>query len=416
MSTVPSLPADTDALRATAESIFPGRSSGSYAVPPWMQDVVVTSGSGSRFYTTTGDGYLDYILGSGPLILGHAHPRVVAAVQEQAGRGSTFYALNEPIIRLGQMIVDAVPCAEQVMFASSGAEATYLALRLARAATGRDLILRFAGSYHGHHDYVSTQSAGVPEAVRESVLTATFNDLASVEALLAAHPGQVAAVIVEPLHRVVRPAPGFLDDLARVTREAGALLIFDEVVTGFRLGWGGGQQRYGVTPDLATYGKIIGGGYPLSAICGRREIMEQASPRRNGQPGYVFISGTLSGNPIGAAAGLATLTELRQPGAFERLDQVGERLRRGFNDVADEFDLPLEMRGEGAVSGVVLTDEAQGNASALLPALGSALFEAGIASNLGKVYVSLAHSDADIDETIRVYSGALSQVRRDMPR
>ena len=162
MSTVPSLPTDTDALRATAESIFPGRSSGSYAVPPWMQDVVVASGAGSRFYTTTGDGYLDYILGSGPLILGHAHPRVVAAVQEQAGRGSTFYALNEPIIRLGQTIVDAVPCAEQVMFASTGAEATYLALRLARAATGRELILRFAGSYHGHHDYVSTQSAGVP--------------------------------------------------------------------------------------------------------------------------------------------------------------------------------------------------------------------------------------------------------------
>jgi glutamate-1-semialdehyde 2,1-aminomutase len=414
MSTVPSLPADTDALRATAESIFPGRSSGSYAVPPWMQDVVVASGQGSRFYTTSGDGYLDYILGSGPLILGHAHPRVVAAVQEQAGRGSTFYALNEPIIRLGQMIVDAVPCAEQVMFASTGAEATYLALRLARAATGRDLILRFAGSYHGHHDYVSTQSAGVPEVVRESVLTATFNDLASVEAQLAAHSGQVAAIIVEPLHRVVRPDPGFLDDLARVTRAAGALLIFDEVVTGFRLAWGGGQERYGVTPDLATYGKIIGGGYPLSAICGRREIMEQASPRRGGQPGYVFISGTLSGNPIGATAGLATLTELRQPGVYERLDQVGERLRRGFNDVADEFDLPLEMRGEGAVSGVVITDEGRGNASALLPTLGSALFEAGIASNLGKVYVSLAHSDADIDETIRAYGVALSQVRRGM--
>ncbi len=343
MSTVPSLPSDTDELRATAESIFPGRSSGSYAVPPWMQDVVVASGQGSRFYTTTGDGYLDYILGSGPLILGHAHPQVVAAVQEQAGRGSTFYALNEPIIRLGQMIVEAVPCAEQVMFASSGAEATYLALRLARAATGRDLILRFAGSYHGHHDYVSTQSAGVPEAVRESVLTATFNDLASVEEQLAAHPGQVAAVIVEPLHRVVRPEPGFLDDLARVTRAAGALLIFDEVVTGFRLGWGGGQERYGVTPDLATYGKIIGGGYPLSAICGRREIMEQASPRRGGQPGYVFISGTLSGNPIGATAGLATLTELRQPGVYRaagtgwravaaRLQRRGRRVRSATGD------------------------------------------------------------------------------------
>ena len=416
MSTMPSRPTDIDVLRATAELIFPGRSSGSYAVPPWMQDVVIGSGQGSRFYTTAGDGYLDYILGSGPLILGHAHPRVGVAVQEQAARGSTFYALNEPIIHLGQMMVEAVPCAEQVMFASTGAEATYLALRLARAATGRDLILRFAGSYHGHHDYVSTQSAGVPQVVRETVLTATFNDLASVEAQLAAHPGAVAAVIVEPLHRIVQPEPGFLDDLARVTRAAGAVLIFDEVVTGFRLAWGGGQERYGVTPDLATYGKIIGGGYPLSAICGRREIMEQASPRRSGQPDYVFISGTLSGNPIGAAAGLATLTELRQPGAFERLDQVGKLLRRGFNDVAAEFDLPLEMHGEGAVSGVVATDEGQGNASALLPALGSALFGQGIASNLGKVYVSLAHSDADIDETIRAYSAALSQVRQDMSR
>jgi glutamate-1-semialdehyde 2,1-aminomutase len=412
MSTVPSLPTDTHALRATAESIFPGRGSGSYAVPPWMQDVIIASGRGSRFYTTTGDGYLDYILGSGPLILGHAHPRVVAAVQEQAGRGSTFYALNEPIIRLGQTIVEAVPCAEQVLFASTGAEATYLALRLARAATGRELMLRFAGSYHGHHDYVSTQSAGVPEAVRETVLTAAFNDLASVEAQLAAHPGRVAAVIVEPLHRIVRPAPGFLDDLARVTRAAGALLIFDEVVTGFRLAWGGGQERYGVTPDLATYGKIIGGGYPLSAICGRRELMDQASPRRSGQPGYVFLSGTLSGNPIGATAGLATLAELRQAGVFERLEQVGERLRRGFNDAAEEFALPLAMRGEGAVSGVVATDEGAADGSTLIPALGSALFERGIASNLGKVYVSLAHSDVDIDETVRAYSAALSQVRR----
>ncbi|HET8628587.1 MAG TPA: aminotransferase class III-fold pyridoxal phosphate-dependent enzyme [Thermomicrobiales bacterium] len=414
MSTAAPLSPDTDALRATAEAIFPGRSSGSYAVPPWMQDTVVAHGRGSRFYATTGEGYLDYILGSGPLILGHAHPRVVEAVREQAGQGSTFYALNEPIIRLGQTIVDAVPCAEQVMFASSGAEATYLALRLARAATGRDLILRFAGGYHGHHDYASTQSAGVPRAARDTVLTATFNDLASVETQLAAHPGAVAAVIVEPLHRIVRPAPGFLADLARVTRAAGALLIFDEVVTGFRLAWGGGQERYGVTPDLATYGKIIGGGYPVSAICGRRDIMEQASPRRGGRPDYVFISGTLSGNPVGAAAGLATLAELRRPGAYGRLDEAGERLRRGFNDAAEEYALPLAMRGEGAVNGVVATED--GDDAALLPRLGRALFERGIASNPGKVYVSLAHSDADLDETIRAYGAALSQVRRDLGR
>jgi glutamate-1-semialdehyde 2,1-aminomutase len=409
----------TDELLAEAESIFPGRSSGSYAVPAWMQDAVFARGEGSRLYTTDDNAYLDYILGSGPMILGHAHPRVVAAVLEQAPRGSTFYALNEPVIQLGAMIVDAVPCAERVMFASTGAEATYLALRLARGFTGRDKILRFAGGYHGHHDYASTQSAGVPHAAAATVLTATFNDLASVEAQFAAHPGQIAAVIVEPLHRVIRPEPGFLQALARLTREAGALLVFDEVVTGFRLAWGGGQERYGVTPDLATYGKIIGGGYPVSAICGRRDIMDQADPRRSGQADYVFISGTLSGNPIGAAAGLATLLELAQPGTYERLEHAGERLRVGFNDAAEEFDLPLEMLGEGAVNGVVTKadgDAAPDTAATILPMLGRALFERGIASNLGKVYVSLAHSDADLDETIRGYAEALGEVKRGLTR
>jgi glutamate-1-semialdehyde 2,1-aminomutase len=246
--------ADTETLLNQAEAIFPGRSTGSYAVPEWMKGVVIARGAGSRLHTTNGDAYLDYILGSGPLILGHAHPAVVAAVQAQAALGSTFYALNEPVIELGRMLVEAVPCAERVMFASSGAEATYLALRLARGYTGRDLILRFAGGYHGHHDYASTQSAGVPRAVAETVLTASFNDLGSVEAQFAAHSGEIAAVLVEPLHRVTAPEPGFLGDLAELTRREGALLIFDEVVTGFRLAWGGGQELYGVTPDLATYG------------------------------------------------------------------------------------------------------------------------------------------------------------------
>jgi glutamate-1-semialdehyde 2,1-aminomutase len=409
----------TEQLLARAEAIFPGRSSGSYAVPPWMQGIVIEHAAGSRLYTSEGKAYLDYILASGPMVLGHAHPTVVAAVQEQAARGSTFYALNEAVIRLGSTIVDASPCAEKLMFASSGAEATYFAIRLARAFTGRDLILRFAGSYHGHHDYTSTQSAGVPQAASGTVLTATFNDLASVEAQFGAHPGQVAAVLVEPLHRVVRPEQGFLEGLARVTREAGALLIFDEVVTGFRLAWGGGQERYGVTPDLATYGKIIGGGYPVSAIAGRGEIMDQADPRRGGSPDYVFISGTLSGNPIGATAGLATLGELAQPGVYERLDQAGETLRRGFNAAAEEFDLPLEMQGEGAVNGVVVTSSDSlpaDAAAALLPKLGVALFARGIASNLGKVYVSLAHSDEDLAETVRAYFDALGEVKQSLDR
>jgi glutamate-1-semialdehyde 2,1-aminomutase len=418
MANVTDATTHTETMLVDAEAIFPGRSTGSYAVPEWMKGTIVARGEGSRLYATDGRSYLDYILASGPLILGHAHPRVVAAVQEQAAAGSTFYALNEPVIRLGRTIVDAVPCAERILFASSGAEATYFALRLARAFTGRDRILRFAGGYHGHHDYSSTQSAGVPRAVADTVLTATFNDLASVETQLAAHPGEVAAVIVEPLHRVVRPEPGFLADLAALTRAAGALLVFDEVVTGFRLAWGGGQERYGVTPDLATYGKIIGGGYPVSAIAGRADILELANPRRGGQADYVFISGTLSGNPIGAVAGSATLAELAQPDVYERLEHAGETLRRGFNAAAEEFDLPLEMRGEGAVNGVVVT-EAGGSVfdgSALLPRLGEALFARGVASNLGKVYVSLAHTDADLDETVRAYFESLSEVQRDLTR
>ena len=406
----------TEDLLVDAQSIFPGRSMGSYAVPAWMKDMVVVRGEGSRLHAMDGRSYLDYILGSGPLIIGHAHPSVVSAVQEQAARGSTFYALNEPVIRLGKTIVEAAPCGEAVLFAGSGAEATFLALRLARAFTGRDLILRFAGGYHGHHDYASTDSAGVPKAVADTVLTAPFNDVGAVQEQLDAHKGQVAAVLVEPLHRVTAPQPGYLADLKRVTQDAGAVLIFDEVVTGFRLAWGGGQELYGVTPDLATYGKIIGGGYPVSAVCGRREIMDLAAPTRSGQPDYVFHSGTLNGNPIGAAAGLATLTELSRPGVYERLNRAGETLRSGFNTATRKLELPLEMRGEGAVNGVVTTAEygAEGDAAAWqIPLLGRASFARGIATNLGKVYVSLAHTDDDLAATVRAYFDALTEVKRE---
>ncbi|MGH2394226.1 MAG: aminotransferase class III-fold pyridoxal phosphate-dependent enzyme, partial [Candidatus Limnocylindria bacterium] len=306
MAHTSSTPGNTEDLLAGAETIFPGRSSGSYAVPAWMQGVIIARGEGSRLHTTEGEAYLDYILGSGPLILGHAHPRVVSAVQEQAPRGSTFYALNEPVIRLGQTIVDAVPCAERVMFASSGAEATYLALRLARAFTGRDTIVRFAGGYHGHHDYASTQSAGVPRAAAATVLTATFNDLASVETLFASHPGQIAAVIVEPVSGnmgLVPPVPGFLTGLREITAADGALLIFDEVMTGFRVHPGGAQTLYGIRPDLIALGKVIGGGLPVGAYGGRRDIMELVAPL-----GPVYQAGTLSGNPLAMTAGIATLT------------------------------------------------------------------------------------------------------------
>jgi glutamate-1-semialdehyde 2,1-aminomutase len=408
----------TRELRDEAEALFPGAGMGTYVVPPWM-DLVVARGEGPRLHALDGRVFLDYILASGPLVLGHAHPAVVAAVQAQVARGATFYALNEPVIRLARMIVDAVPCAEKILFASSGEEATFLALRLARAFTRRDVILRFAGGYHGHHDYASSQSAGVPKAVADTVVVAPFNDLDAVRRELETHRGELAAVLVEPLHRVTRPAPGFLAALREATHAAGALLIFDEVVTGFRLAWGGGQARYGVTPDLATYGKIIGGGYPVSAVAGRAAVLDLASHRRADEPDFVVSSGTLSGNPVGAAAGLATLTELRKPGAFERLDALGTRLREGFDAAAEATGLPLRMVGEGCVRGVVPAPGAALSAEAragLAPALSRALFARGIASNLHKVYVSLAHQDADLTATIAAYRDAMAEVARSASR
>jgi glutamate-1-semialdehyde 2,1-aminomutase len=398
--------------------VFPGGHFGGFS-PPEGLEIIPVRGEGSRVYDHRGLEYVDYILGSGPLILGHAHPAVVEAVRRQAGLGSTFYMVNEPAIELAELILSALPPGWVLRYCNSGGEATNYALRLARAYTGREKILRFEGGYHGHQDYtIGPASAGIPRAVRETVLVAPFNDLEAAQSLIEAHAGELAAVIVEPIQRIIPPVGGFLEGLREATARHGILLIFDEVVTGFRLAWGGAAEYYGVVPDLATYGKIIGGGYPLAAVAGRPEILGLTAPGAAGPDRFVFLSGTLNGNPVACAAGLATLRELRRPGTYERLHEAGRRLRAGFAEVARRRGVPLQVLGDGPLAGVYFSpepirDQAGVDRSdrARLMRLNAELLKAGVLVNLAaKFYISLAHTDADLDRTVSAFDEALARV------
>ncbi len=421
-------------LLRRAYEVFPGASLGTYYLPEGVE-FVVERGEGARVYDVESRAYIDYVLGSGPMILGHAHPAVVAAVTAQLGKGSSYYALNEHAILLAERIIAAVPCAQSLKFCGSGAEATFYALRLARAATGRDKVLKFEGGYHGHHDYAMMSvtpgrradfpqpipdSAGIPRRILEEVLIAPFNDLEETARIMEAHRDNLAAVIVEPQARLIDPRPGFLEGLREVTRRVGALLIFDEVVTGFRLAYGGAQEVYGVIPDLACYGKIIGGGLPLAAVAGRREVMELANPRKKGAPDYTYVSGTFNGNALAATAGLATLTELEKPNVYERLNAVGERMRKGLQVIASRAGIAAQVLGRGPLANIYFTSEpiwdyrsAEKSDKVLTQQLTKDLIGRGVLANVpAKMYISLAHTDADIDETLQAVEAALKATLR----
>jgi glutamate-1-semialdehyde 2,1-aminomutase len=410
-------------LLATARRVFPGGALGTFLLPA-DQDFVVARGEGSRVYDAAGRAYIDYVLASGPMILGHAHPAVVEAITEQATRGTSFYGLNAPAIELAEEIVRAVPSAEQVRFCGSGAEATFYCLRLARAHTGRSKILKFAGAYHGHHDYVMfnapagpPDSAGIPAALRGEVLVAPFNDADAARRLIHAHADSLAAVIVEPLQRVISPRPGFLEALREATSNVGAVLVFDEVVTGFRLAYGGAQARYGIQPDLTALGKIIGGGLPLAAVAGRAAIMTHADARQK-SPGYAYLSGTFNGNALAAAAGLAVLRELRHPGVYARLDAIGETVRGGLREIVRRRGRAAQVVGEGPLFNLILTDQPIIDQRALETAnraraakLGRELLARGLYINLAaKGYMSLAHTDEDLAETLTIFDESLAAV------
>jgi glutamate-1-semialdehyde 2,1-aminomutase len=395
---------------------------------------VVKRGHGSKIYDMSGREYIDYVLAAGPLILGHAHPAVVAAVREQLEGGSTYFLINEPIIRLAEEICQAIPCAEQVRFTSTGSEATFFALRAARAYRKRDKILKFEGGYHGAHDYamMSTtprspkafpapmpDSAGIPHAIEAEVLIAPFNDLGTAEGIIATHADELAAVIVEPFQRLIPPLPGFLTGLREITHRYGVLLVFDEVVTGFRLAYGGAQQYYGVVPDLAAIGKIVGGGFPLGAVCGSEELMRPFDPQYDGTGDFISQSGTLNGNPIAAVAGLATLAELRKLGAYETLHGTGRRLMSGLTELVQKAGVPARVVGEPVVFDLLFTDQPvvdyrslQRADGALGKAFTTELIKRGVVKSAQKIHVSLVHSAEDVANTLQACEDALKALPR----
>jgi len=424
---------DNTALLERAYRVLPGASLGSFFVPSEL-DLIVASGEGPRMTDLAGKTYLDYVLGSGPLVIGHAHPAVTKAVQQQIVTGSSYYALNVPSILLAEELVKGTPGADMAKFCSSGSEATFFALRLARAATGRNKVLKFEGGYHGSHDYALMSmapaverafphavpdTAGIPKVLEDEVLIAPFNDLDVTLSLIERHADDLAAVLVEPECRLVAPAPGFLGVLREATTRVGAKLVFDEVVMGFRLRYGSVQTIYGVQPDLVAYGKIIGGGYPLAAVVGPKAVMELSNPRTKG-PDYVYISGTLSGNPAAAAAGLATLGVLNAPGVYDALNGSGDRLRAGLREIVGRLGFDAQVIGSGAMANLYfgarpLVDyrSVQSEDKMLKSELRSELISRGVLTNLfQKMYISTEHSRADIEATLGVFEDALGAIRR----
>jgi glutamate-1-semialdehyde 2,1-aminomutase len=413
-------------------SVLAGGSLAGYRLPPDV-DFVVADASGSRIRDVDGREYIDFLLGSGPMILGHAHPAVVSAVADHLTRGSTYYMLNTRAIELAERIVGASPCGERVRYTSTGGEATAFAVRLARGHTGRAKVLKFEGGYHGSSDIAlmsfapgeptafpdpQPDSAGIPDGVARDVMIAPYNDAAMTREIATGNASDLAAIIVEPQQRCIPPAPDFLPALRELADETGALLIFDEVVTGFRLAWGGAQEFYGVTPDLAAYGKIIGGGYPLAAVAGRADVMGLTDTALKGQPNYVHFSGTLNGNPIASIAGLATLNQLDEPGIYDRLHALGARLRAGLSDAAERRGVPLQVIGEGPLAAVHFVDRPVASYADVLRADKSRLTRAnaglvrrGILAQLStKFYISLAHSEVDIETCIDAFADVLDEI------
>lgn len=416
-------------LLARARRVLPAGGFGNFAA-----EVILREGRGGRVWDVAGREYVDYLLGSGPMFLGHCHPEVTEAVQEQLGRGTTFFANNEHGIALAEAIVEAVPCAEQLRYVSSGSEADLYAMRLARAFRGRDRILKFEGGYHGMSDYglmslspkrlanfprPVPDSAGIPKSVQDDVLVAPFNDLDAVERLVEAHADTLAGIIVEPLQRLIPPAPGFLEGLRALCTRHGIVLIFDEVVTGFRFAYGGAQEFYGVTPDLCTLGKTIGGGFPLAAVAGRADIMAHFDRALVGDDGFLMQVGTLSGNPVAAVAGLKTLEILRRPGAYEGVFATGRTLMAEMTALLQRAGLPAQVVGEATLFDVVFADGPIRDYRATLRAdravqghVNRALRAGGILKGESKYYLSLAHDARDVAQTLEAFAAALASLPR----
>ncbi|MDI1282927.1 MAG: aminotransferase class III-fold pyridoxal phosphate-dependent enzyme [Reyranella sp.] len=418
----------TNDLVETAKRVLPGGSFGNMPA-----EVILREGKGGRIWDEAGKEYVDFLLGSGPMFIGHAHPEVTAAVQAQVPFGTTFFGNNRHGIALAEAIVDAVPCADQVRFVCSGTEADLYAMRAARAFRKRDKILKFEGGYHGMSDYAlvslapknpgnfprgSIDSAGIPKSVADEMVVAAFNDIDMVRSLIEEQKDELAGVIVEPFQRLIPPKPGFLQALREVTAEYGIPLIFDEVVTGFRFAYGGAQEYYGVTPDLCTLGKIVGGGFALAAVAGRADIMAHFDRITMADEDFIFQVGTLSGNPVASVAGLATLEVLKQPGTYEKVFATGRTLMDTLQELLNSAGFKAQVIGEPPLFDILFTDQPIKDYrdtlkadTAILKRFNQLLRTRGIMKGESKYYVSLAHTQADIDHTIGAWTDALKELK-----
>ena len=419
----------TQALIETARRVLPGGSFGNLPA-----ETIIREGRAARVWDEEGREYVDFLLGSGPMFIGHAHPEVTAAVQAQVPLGTTFFANNRHGIALADEIVGAVACAEQVRFVCTGTEADLYAMRVARAFRRRDKILKFEGGYHGMSDFSLMSlapkrpgnfpfpvpdSAGIPRAIQDTMLIAPFNDLQTVESLIREHQDDLAGVIVEPFQRLIPPAPGFLQGLRKITAELGIPLIFDEIVTGFRFAFGGAQEYYGVTPDLCTLGKIIGGGFALAAIAGRADMMAHFDRAAVADEDFLMQVGTLSAAPVSAVAGLATLDVLKRPGTYERAFATGRELMGTLSELLDSAGLPAQVIGEPVLFDVVFSRDPvrdyrgtlKGDA-AMLRRFNAALRARGVMKGESKYYISTAHTEADVKHTIEAWKGAIEELTK----
>jgi glutamate-1-semialdehyde 2,1-aminomutase len=416
---------------ARAREVLPAAGFGNFDA-----SIVIARGEGARVWDEDGREYVDYLIGSGPMLLGHGHPEVMEAVLEQLPRGMTFFANNARGIELAEAIVDAVPCCEQVRFVTSGGEADMYALRLARAYTGKPKILKFEGGYHGMSAEAQMSlaptrqvnfptpvpdSAGIPQGVADEMLIAPFNDLEAVASVLAEHD-DIAAIIVEPLQRIIPPQPGFLQGLRALCDRHGVLLIFDEIVTGFRLAYGGAQERYGVIPDICTLGKIIGGGFPLAALGASAEIMAHFDKASVGPEKWLMQLGTLSGNPVASAAGIKTMEVLRRPGQYDRLRELGQNLMDMQSGALTERGIPHRICGDPTLFDIYFTEadpvdyrSARHRDARLNDVWNGCLRREGVFKSPGKLYPSLALQGEHLETTRAAIRHAANAVAAFIP-
>lgn len=403
-----------------ANAVLPGGGFGNFD-----PGIIIREGKGSRVWDEDGREYVDLLIGSGPMLLGHGHPEVMEAVLQQLPKGMTFFANNTAGIELAEEICNAVQCAEQVRYVCTGSEADMYALRLARAYTGREKILKFEGGYHGmsaeaqmslapskvvNFPLAVPDSPGIPQGVRDAMLVAPFNDIDFARSIIAEHAHEIAGIIVEPFQRILPPAPGFLEALREECDKHGIVLVFDEIVTGFRFTYEGAQSYYGVVPDVCTLGKIIGGGFALATIAGRADIMAHFDKAKVGADGFLMQLGTLSGAPVAAVAGLKTMEVLRREGQYDRLKANGERLMASFSKHLAAAGHDHRIVGEPWLFDVLFTARAVKDYRDVMQAdadknarFNAALRANGVFKSPGKVYPSLALTDDDlalVDEAI----------------